>query len=316
MKRLFFSVDVHGSTGLWRKWLSVPSFHKTDVLMLLGDLTGKMIVPLIRQPDGTYILRYWRREFHLKTEEEIREAEERLENSGLYPMRMDPEMVEHLKENPSEVEKLIKENILERIRKWMDLILEKVDLKKTEVYVMPGNDDIEEVDDIIKSYEDRGIKWPLGNVVEIEGHEMISCEYVNPTPWNTPRELPEPELKKHLKSLIEKLSNPSNSIFNFHCPPYNTKLDLAPQLDKKLKPVTVGGQVKFVHVGSKAVRELELEYQPVLGLHGHIHESGALDKLGKTMIINPGSEYEAGVLRGYIIEIDKEGVKNYYRVEG
>jgi len=316
MARLFFSVDVHGSTGLWKKWLSVPSFHKADILMLLGDLTGKMIVPLIKQPDGTYVLRYWKREFKLKTEEEIREVEERLENSGVYPMRTDMETVEYLKKNPAEVEKLIKEHVLERIRKWMDLILEKVDLKKVKVYVMPGNDDILEVDDIIKSYEDRGIEWLLDRVIEIEGHEMISCAYVNPTPWNTPRELPEPELKKYLEKQIEKLSNPSNSIFNFHCPPYGTKLDLAPKLDKKLKPVTVGGQVVFEHVGSKAIRELELEYQPLLGLHGHIHESGAVDKIGKTMIINPGSEYEAGVLRGYIIEIDKEGIKNYYRVEG
>ena len=316
MARVFFSVDVHGSCALWRKWLRAPEFYKADVLMLCGDLTGKMLVPLIQQPDGSYVLRFWKRKFVLRTEDEIREMEERLKNSGVYPFRATPEEIEELKANPDKVNQMMTEAIVNRMREWLDMILEHVDLNKVEVYVMPGNDDIWEIDDVIKEYEDRGIAYLLDKVVEIGGIETISMAEVNPTPWDTPRELPEKDLAKKIKNLVNKLSDPSQSIFNFHCPPYNTKLDLAPKLDKTLKPVTVGGVVQFEHVGSKAVREAELKYQPLMGLHGYIHESCAVDRLGKTVVVNPGSEYEAGILRAFIVEVTKEGVQKYWRVEG
>lgn len=53
-----------------------------------------------------------------------------------------------------------------------------------------------------------------------------------------------------------------------------------------------------------------------MGLHGHIHESYASEKIGKTICINPGSEYTEGILRGFIIDLTKEGVKAYWKVEG
>lgn len=316
MTKIFFSVDVHGSCGLWKKWLSVPEIHKVDVLMLCGDLTGKKLVPLIKQKDGSYSLAYWGRKFRLTTENEIREIEERLKNSGVYPFRSTPEEIEELKRNPAKVDRMMREAIVDRMKEWLDLVLEKVDLKKCKVFVMPGNDDIFEIDDVIKSYQDRGIAWLLDRVVEINGLEMISLEYVNPTPWDTPREAEEAELRKKIDKLVEKLSDPSKSIFNFHCPPYNTKLDLAPELDKTLKPVTVGGLVKFIHVGSKAVRGALEEYKPLMGLHGHIHESCAMDRVAGVPVVNPGSEYEAGVLRGFIVKISEKRVEDFWRVEG
>ena len=39
------------------------------------------------------------------------------------------------------------------------------------------------------------------------------------------------------------------------------------------------------------------------GIHGHIHESRGTFKLGKTLCINPGSEYTEGILRGSLIEL-------------
>jgi len=316
MTRIFFSVDVHGSTGVWRKWLSAPDFFKADVLMLCGDLTGKALVPLVRQKDGSYNLAYWGMKFNLKTDKEIAEAEERLANSGIYPFRSTPEEIEELKKNPDRVSRMMMEAVKSRIREWLDLALEKIDLKKIQVWAMPGNDDFHEIDEVMKSYQDRGIAFLLDTVVEIAGIETISLSYVNPTPWNTPREATEPELAKMIDRLVGKLKDPSRSIFNFHCPPYGTKLDSAPELDKNLKPITVGGAPQFIHVGSKAVLEAEKKYSPLLGLHGHIHESGATDNVGNVPVINPGSEYGEGILRGVMIEASKEGISKYWKVEG
>jgi Icc-related predicted phosphoesterase len=316
MSKIFFAVDVHGSTIVWRKWIRTPEIYKVDTLILAGDLTGKALVPIIEQSNNTWVSTYFGRRWVLKNEEEVKKYEEKLEGSGVYYVRTTSEEVTEMKNNPQLVDKMIKEKMMERIRNWMQLLVSSIDAKKITVVVMPGNDDELVIDSAIKEFEDDGIIYPLDKIFEIEGHEVVSSPYVNPTPWNTPREMEEKNLEKHLKKLIDNVGKIENSIFNFHAPPYDTKLDLAPKLGKDLRVEMVMGVPEFIHVGSKAVRKLEEKFQPMLGLHGHIHESSAVDRIGKTLCINPGSEYGEGLLRGFIIEISKKGVENYWRVEG
>lgn len=316
MKRVFFSVDVHGSSLVWRKWIKAQEVHKIDVLIFAGDLTGKALVPIIKQPEGIWTAKYFGRRWELRSESDVLDFERRLEGSGVYFVRVTKEELEELKSNPDKVNKLIEEKMIERLKNWLEFLVNNVNTKNMTLVVMPGNDDELVVDDVIKEYEDKGIIYPLDKVFEIEGHEVISSPYVNPTPWNTPREMNEKDLEKHLRKLVDKLKNPKNSIFNFHCPPHGTHLDLAPKLTKDLKPVVIAGMVQYEHVGSKSIKKIIEEYQPLLGFHGHIHESGGMDRIGKTLVLNPGSEYSEGVLRAYIVEIDRESVKNYWRVEG
>ncbi|MGD2250011.1 MAG: phosphoesterase [Candidatus Methanofastidiosia archaeon] len=316
MARMFFSVDAHGSTAIWKKWVRVPEFHDAEMLLLCGDLTGKALVPLIEQSDGSYKTTYFGRGWHLTSEKEVAEMENRLAASGCYSFRTTSEEVNEMKNNPKLVDTMMNDAMANRMREWLEFLVEKVDTSKVQVMAMPGNDDEFLIDPVIKSFEDQGVIWCLDKVVEIGGFETISLEYVNPTPWDTPREYSEKEMKKKIDKLVKKLDDPSKSIFNFHCPPYNTHLDLAPKLDKTLRPVVTAGTVQMIHVGSKAVRDAEEKYQPMMGLHGHIHESYASDKLGETIVINPGSEYGEGILRGYIIDFDEEGIDKYWKVEG
>jgi Icc-related predicted phosphoesterase len=78
-----------------------------------------------------------------------------------------------------------------------------------------------------------------------------------------------------------------------------------------------GGQA-LVPVGSRAVRESILAYGPVLSLHGHIHEGKGAVNLGATLVVNPGSSYEDGVLQAAIVDLDvKKGtVKRYLLING
>jgi Icc-related predicted phosphoesterase len=69
-------------------------------------------------------------------------------------------------------------------------------------------------------------------------------------------------------------------------------------------------------VGSTACRAVITEYEPLIGLHGHLHESKGTYNLGRTLCINPGSEYSEGILRGAIIDVDKGKVKNYILTTG
>jgi Icc-related predicted phosphoesterase len=70
-------------------------------------------------------------------------------------------------------------------------------------------------------------------------------------------------------------------------------------------------------VGSQAVKDAILQYQPLLGLHGHVHESPGAHKIGTTLSINPGSDYGDGILRGAIVDIDHtKGVRSWQIVQG
>jgi Icc-related predicted phosphoesterase len=317
MERVYFATDVHGSEVVWRKWCNVQQIHKANILILAGDLTGKALVPIVKKSDGTYICNVFGRTWTMKNESEINEMVKRISGVGYYWKIMTIEEVNELKQNPKKVDNLMKELMVERLKSWLNLLLEKVDAKNTKIVVMPGNDDEKVIDPIIKSYEDRGVIYPLDKVVNLcFDFEMISLDYVNPTPWKTPRECSEEELEKRVKALFNKVKNPRKTICNFHCPPHGTHLDLAPKLDKQLRRVLEAGRPVFIHVGSTAIRKAIEEYQPLIGLHGHIHESFASDKLHKTPVLNPGSEYTEGVLRGFIIDFSQQGVEKFWKVEG
>jgi len=315
-QKLFFSADVHGSEIVWRKWLSVSKMYDVDMVILSGDLTGKAIMPIVERKGGIYTCKLFGERKILRSEEEVLEIETIAKNAGYYPVRLTPEELEELKKNPVKLDRLFVEVIEERMREWLRLLEEKLP-PNVEAVVMPGNDDSFSIDPIIKEY-DRVI-YPLGKSVEVfSKFEMISLDYTNPTPWNTPRECSEKELESKLKELTKLISVDWNKVIcNFHCPPYNTNIDLAPKLDKNLKPVTsLLGPTVTEHVGSKAVRKFIQEFQPLIGLHGHIHEASGFDRIGNTLVLNPGSEYSSGVLNGFIIEFSEEGIKKWWKVSG
>lgn len=313
---MFFSVDVHGAESVWRKWLRVPELYEADALLLCGDLTGKSLVPLISRGSGKWNAYYFGRNWTLQEGSELDAMEKRIMDSGSYTLRCSPDEVKELQNDPTAVERVMMAMIKDRMASWMEMLIEKVDLSAVDAIVMPGNDDDWEIDDVISSFQDRGVRWCLDEPVSVLGAPMISLDYVNPTPWDTPREDSEKGLRKRIRKLVKKLDDPQRAIFNFHAPPHGTMLDLAPELDSSRKPVTVAGQVNFVHVGSRAVTEALEKYRPMIGLHGHIHESSGHDKVGDVTVVNPGSEYGEGILRGYIIEIEDGRVNNQWKVEG
>lgn len=313
--RVYFATDVHGSERVWRKWLAVPRHYKASILILSGDLTGKSIVPLIEQKDGTYTCRIFGRRMVARNKQEIEEIKESIRFSGYYPIVCTPEEVEELKANPVKLDSLFERVMVENLQRWLQMVEEHVP-EDVKVIVMPGNDDTFSIDDVIKKSE--RVIYPLEKAVNLcFDYEMISMDWTNPTPWNSPRECSEEELYKKLEKLVDLVTvDWEKVVCNFHCPPYLTLLDLAPKLDKNLKPVYVMGKPIREHVGSKSVRKFMEKYQPMLGLHGHIHESYASDRIGKTLVVNPGSEYTEGILRGFILEFTREGIKNWWKVEG
>ena len=183
------------------------------------------------------------------------------------------------------------------------------------VFGLSGNDDRFEIDPILNSSQ--YAVNPNDHVIELDDkHEMVSLGYSNITPWRCPRDIPEEELNKKIEALVTQVKNMPNCIFNFHCPPYDTGIDTAPHLDENLKPVFKAGEVEMIPVGSKSTRMAIEKNQPLLGLHGHIHESKGAFKIGRTICLNPGSEYSEGMLRGALVHLNDKGLKNYVLTTG
>ncbi len=312
--RLYFVTDIHGSDVCFRKFINAAKFYKADVLVLGGDITGKLIIPVMENSSGNYSFR-WHGEEHRVSGSELVNAQKQLRDAGYYPALLTHEEVAALSADKGKVEELFVRLACESIRRWMELAEERLRGTGVECYISPGNDDPLAIDAMLK--REGLVVNPEERVVVLKGeYEMISCGTTNITPWNSPRELPEDQLEKLLDGLARQVKHQAKAIYNIHVPPYNTPLDKAPKLDSNLKPLVLPGGVQMVPVGSTAVTNVIKHYSPMLTLHGHVHESRGNVKLGRTLCINPGSEYGEGVLRGALVQIGRKGVEDFLLTEG
>jgi len=311
--KLFFATDIHGSDICWSKFLNAGKFYGADVLLLGGDMTGKAVVPVIHQGGKNYRVTLLEQVFDISNDDELQDMIKRVRSRGYYPYLTDPDEIAELEKSPEKVSQIFSHEVLKVIQQWMDLADKKLDSSDMKVYCCPGNDDMAEVDELVRS--SRRVVLAEGQVTPLDGvHEMIASGWSNRTPWDTHREEDEDQLRVRYEAMISKLKDPRNAVFNIHVPPYKSSLDEAPELDKDLRPKMAGQALK--PVGSIAVRKVIEETQPLLGLHGHIHEGRGASRIGKTLCINPGSMYEQGTLLGAIVVLGKNKIENYVLTTG
>jgi Icc-related predicted phosphoesterase len=243
----------------------------------------------------------------------MKEMIKRIRSRGYYPYITKPEELQYLTDRPDEVNKIFVDQVLRVVQQWMDLADKKLEGTGLQVYCSPGNDDMDEVDAIIRS--SRHVLLVEGLITALDpNHEMISSGWSNRTPWDTHREEDEDQLAVRYEAMTCNLRDPRNAVFNIHVPPHKSGLDEAPELDKNLRPVLAGQALK--PVGSTALRKAIEKYQPLLSLHGHIHEGRGATRIGRTLCINPGSMYEQGTLLGAIVKLGKSKVENYVLTTG
>lgn len=313
MTTLFFATDIHGSDICWNKFLNAGKFYGADVLILGGDLTGKAIVPVVQQGGEKYHVTLLQQEFDLAGADELAEMTRRIRSRGYYPYLTDPDELSALSRSPEKIHALFLKEVLRVVEQWLEIAARKLAGAGMRVYVSPGNDDQFEIDDLVRASSH--VTLAEGLVIALdESHEMISSGWSNRTPWNTYREEDESDLAKRYDAMIANLKEPKNAIFNIHVPPYKSSLDEAPELDEDLRPKYAGNALK--PVGSTALRKAIETCQPLLGLHGHIHEGRGHSRIGKTLCINPGSLYEQGVLQGALVKLGRNKIENYILTQG
>lgn len=306
---MFFVTDLHGSELCFRKFISAISIYKADVAIALGDLAGKMVVPIFDNGNGTYDCQFLAQQIHMNNKTELEQQINKISAIGFYPYLTDRAEAESLRSNEAEVMKIFHRLINERLQHWIDLADEKLKDSKALIFMAPGNDDPYEMDEILE--RSKVMKPCAMRNVDVLGYEMITISHTSPTPWDTPREWSEEEMAKNIDQLASTIKDMSRAIFNFHDPPYGSMLDYAPKLRDMRQSA---GETE--HVGSKAVAEAIKKYQPFLGLHGHIHESRAAQYIGRTFCVNPGSEYGEGILKGVILTLSDKKMKSYVFTSG
>jgi hypothetical protein len=311
--KVFFASDVHGSEKVFMKFIKASKFYEANVLILGGDLTGKVVIPIVEQSDGSYSARFIGQDITIKSKEELEELSKRIRYTGYYPLVTNPQNAEELSASKAKLDAVFSQLMVERIKSWVDLAEERLKNVDVKCYIMPGNDDRPEIGEALHRSSIFMLN-PEGKIVKVDDHhEMVSLGFSNITPWNAPRDIPEEELEQKLEQMATSVVDMKNCIFNLHCPPFDSGLDSAPRLDEDHKPSM---DAQFIPVGSQAVRKAIEKYQPLLGLHGHIHESRGIRKIGRTICINPGSEYAEGYLRGALVVLDEKKIKTFMLTSG
>jgi Icc-related predicted phosphoesterase len=314
---LYVVSDIHASEKAWRKMLNAARsrFYKADAVLYAGDLTGKAMVPVVRHDDGAYEAELFGRPTFARDEAELERLEQDIANLGYYVFHTTPDEVERLRSDPAALERRFHDEIRRRVEAWMALAAERMTGSDVPIYLIPGNDDPWEIDETLA-----GSEYCInvdGRVVDLPGNlQVLGSGKSNPTPWHTPREVPDDDFREEITKLADEAQDHRRTIFLIHCPPHGSGLDTAPLLDDKLRPTVSAGDLLRGPVGSTGVRQAEEEFRPLLGLHGHIHESGGEAKVGDTIVLNPGSEAAFGILRGYLVDVGPDGVERAFRVEG
>jgi Icc-related predicted phosphoesterase len=320
LTRLFFATDLHGSERTFRKFINAGKFYSANVLVMGGDITGKLLIPIIKEQNGNYRATLQGRVEHLATEAELNALLERLGTLGFYHKIMDEDEFRALQADPAAVEALFHEKASQRLDAWVDLAETRLAGTGIKCFVTGGNDDDPEVLEAIHRQDTQSFFGCEGEAVCVdEDHIMISVGFSTPTPWKTPREISEEQLGAVIAEMVAKVSDMTGCIFNFHDPPKDSTLDTCPMLDWSTdppEPIVKAGQVVMHGAGSAAVRQAIETLQPMLGLHGHIHESQAVARIGRTTCINPGSEYGEGLLRGCLVNFAGGEIEGYQMTSG
>jgi uncharacterized protein len=313
--RIFFATDVHGSEACFRKFLNAREPFEIDDLILGGDIAGKYLVPVTRSASGAFSLRYGDREYTGDDEDELKTILRLVRDHGDYPYVAGADEIAELSVD-SVRDTAFRRCVYEVASEWAELAEARLAGTGTRCFVAPGNDDFLEIDPALRGGSN--VIFAENECLQLtEAHEMITTGYSNRTPWQTERELDEPALHGRIEQMFAKVRNPAGLVAVLHAPPYNSSIDQAPELDADLRPtVKIGGGVLMASVGSTAVRTFIEQRQPLLSLHGHVHEGLGSEKIGRTLCLNPGSEYSTGVLSGVIAELEEEQVRSFQFISG
>jgi Icc-related predicted phosphoesterase len=310
MMRILYGSDFHGSEAVFRKFISAGLQYKANIMIVGGDVTGKAMIPVIHQGNGRYQAYLFGADQVATNPGELEKIRKSISNVGFYPILLEKDETEALEADPAKMAARFEQEMCQRVREWLRLAEEKLIPQNISMFFMAGNDDLSSIDETIAEFQH--VQNPDMQHFFLEnGYELVGNSNANMTPWACARDIEEDLLAGKLEELAGSIQNPEHTIAVLHVPPIGSGLDTCPDLDKDLKIITQGGQVVMKSAGSIAVKNFIEKIQPMLSLHGHIHESPGYVRIGRTLSINAGSEYAEGILKAAIVNLEGGKVKGH-----
>jgi uncharacterized protein len=315
VRRILFATDVHGSERCFRKFVNSGPLYEIDYLILGGDITGKLLVPIVKKGDGTFDCQYGEGAHVGLDDNGVAALKDQIRGFGHYFVTVTPEELRLLQADEHHRDGVFREVVRKSIEEWVSLAEDRLRGTGIRCFVAPGNDDFFSIDSAMQSSD--VVEFAENRLIRLDDtHEMITTGYSNPTPWNTERELPEDGLRERIDRMAAEVRDPENLIAVLHPPPYRSGLDDAPELSDDLEMTLTAAGVNMAPIGSTAVRGFVESVQPLLGLHGHVHEGRGTAMIGRTLCINPGSDYTEGALSAAIVDIDNGRIVSHQFVSG
>jgi uncharacterized protein len=319
--RIFFAADIHGSQPTFRKFVNAARFYDVDALVFGGDLMGKALVPIVAE-NGGYRARFQGVD-HAFERDGLDAFARSVELTGFYWTVLSSDEYEDALGDPLKQHGMFQELAGARLAEWLSFAEDRLAGTGVRMYLTGGNDDEPAVLDVLEAHDgDRAVACE-GRAVDLDGeHRMVTVGLSTFTPWDTPREASEDEIAAAIDAEVATVPDVGRTVFNFHCPPKDTPIDTCLLLEAPSSPgdlptpVRRAGRFVTTGGGSTAVRAAVERYQPLVGLHGHIHESGGRFRIGHTQCFNPGSEYAQGVLQGWIVSLRGGKVTGYQHTSG
>ena len=313
-RSIFFVADLHGSEPVLNKVINSAKFYGVDTIVIGGDITGKLLIPIVDIGGGRYSLELYGVPKTIEAKE-LEETQKKIRGTGSYWTLVSRSEYDAMVANPAEVKRHFLEKMLEHLESVYKKAEDRLRANGVKLYIIPGNDDYVEVADFLKSRSSDVVINFEEQIVELGEYQLVGYGKSNPTPWHTPRETADAIVGQELRRLTAK-ADPARSLLIAHAPPVNTTIDKAPRLTADMKQVLSGGHMEMVSVGSAEVRKVIEEFEPVAAFHGHIHESPGVDTVigqhgKKVPVMNPGSLYSTGVLQGIIVQLSNGKVKGY-----
>ena len=139
--KIFFVTDLHGSNVCYRKFLNALKVYNVDVGILLGDLTGKMLIPLIDKPGGGWMTTFMGQQTEVTTQEELDKLKKTIEMVGYYWVHLSHDEFDSYKADKQKLDTLFNQLMLQRMKQWITLADERLAGSPYKVYMAAGNDD-------------------------------------------------------------------------------------------------------------------------------------------------------------------------------
>src|ERR1700751_3968283 len=186
--KVFFATDIHGSEICWRKFLNAAAFYKADMVILGGDVTGKVLVPLLAMP-GYWEVSFGGQRMRLETKTELDEIQRKIRDRGSYPSVMPPEELDALSEEDGSVDRRFTLEMTRGLDRWLDIAAGKLRGGDIPCILNGRHDQIWEIDDMTE--QSPYVSFPQSKVLDIGGFYLASMGWTIPTPWNSFREAPD-----------------------------------------------------------------------------------------------------------------------------